>query len=310
MKKYYAGLLQGRFSKILLAVLLLVFSVAMIVTENFLILLVSAFVLISVPLVFKVDPTDFLIIIFTFGIPFSYSYTLITARKPHIGPAWPRMMRDAILLLLVANLAWHAICQKKISFWRRKYFLPLALWLAYTIGLSLLSLDLPLITLWVGIKYYVLFPMLVLLIPAVLVDQDRLHYLLNLSFGVAIFIAIFGIIQTLLGDPFVFQYDTGKILGMRVTRATSVWGTPLSLAGYLGMILSLWHPLRKHLDEKFQGWKGHIFTLILWICLFLTLTRSALIAVLVSFAFSGILLSRKRSNIIWGVIVRWRVSFH
>ncbi len=303
MKKYVSNWLQGHFSKVPWAVLLIVFSVAMIVTENILILLALAIILISALIVFRVNPTDFLMIIFTFGIPFSYSYTLITARKPHIGPAWPRMMRDAVLLLLVANLAWYVIRKKMISFWRHKYFLPLALWLVYTFGLSLFSLDFSLITLWVGIKYYLLFPMLVFLIPAVLVDQDRLRYLLNLFFGVAIFIALFGIVQTLLGDPFVFQYDTGKIFGMRVTRATSVWGTPLSLAGYLGMILSMWHPLRKHLDEKFQGWKGHFFTLVLWICLFLTLTRSALVAVLVSFAFSSILFSRKRSNIIWAVIV-------
>lgn len=289
--------------KALLMALLIIVCGVLITMEQYIAFGVLIIVLLSALIVFKVNSTDFFIIIFTVGIPFSYSYTLITARKPAVGPAWPRMIRDAILLLLVANIAWQVINRKTISFWRKKRILPLALWLIYTLGLSILSLDLSLITLWVGVKYYVLFPMLGLLVPAILVDRAILRYLLNIFFGVAIFIAGFGIVQTLLGDPFVFQYDTGRILGMRVTRATSVWGTPLSLAGYLGMILSLWHPLRKQLDAKFQGWKGHIFTLILWLCLFLTLTRSALIAVLASFAFSGILLSRKRSNVIWGLVV-------
>lgn len=303
IKSMIRELQNGRAVKILFVVLLVISCGVLITMEQYIAVGVLLIMLLSALIVFKVNSTDFFIVIFTVGIPFSYSYTLITARKPAVGPAWPRMIRDAFLLLLVANITWQGIRRNTISFWRKKRILPLALWLIYTLGLAILSLDLSLITLWVGVKYYLLFPMLGLLIPAILDDRAILRYLLNLFFGVAIFIAIFGILQTLLGDPFVFQYDTGRILGMRVARATSVWGTPLSLAGYLGMILSLWHPLRKQLDAKFQGWKGHIFTLILWLCLFLTLTRSALVAVLASFAFSGILLSRKRSNIIWGLVI-------
>lgn len=250
-------------------------------------------------LVFMIKPSNFFVFLFSIGVPFSYSYSLFTRDDL----VWPRIIRDAIILLFLANLFLRAIHWKNSSLWNQRKILPFLLFLIYTLVLGMFSLDLPLATLWVGLKYYIVLPVLGLLVPVALRDENTLRSNFELFFSVAIIIAIIGIVESLSNNPFISRYARGSLFGMSISRALSVWGNPLSLAGYLGITLAFWHPLRKLMPERLQGWKGHFVTFTLWFCLLLTLSRSSLIAIIASFGLAAILLSRKRSNLIGGLLL-------
>jgi hypothetical protein len=137
----------------------------------------------------------------------------------------------------------------------------------------------------------------------VLVNSEEMLRLLFLIFiGVAILIAVSGIFQSLIYDPYQLDIYPANIFTFKIPRATSVWGTPLSLAGYLGLVLALWHPLKDNLYDLFQGWIGHLITFVFWFCLVLTFTRSAMIAIVIAFVLARMFLSMNWSNIFWGLI--------
>jgi O-antigen ligase len=310
MKKYVAILTKFfDHPRILYGLMILVLVIGgfvfgvMMAKGQYLPLMLLIAVLAIIFFVFIIKPSGFFMFIFSIGVPFSYSYSVFTRDDPGSGLIWPRIIRDAIILLFVIHLVLRAIHWKNSELWNQRKALPLVLFLVYIAVLGFFSLDLPLTTMWVGLKYYLVLPLMGLLIPVAIKNRDTLRSALGLFFSVAIIIAFIGILEALADNPFVTRYKSGSLFGLKISRASSVWGNPLTLAGYLGLVLAFWHPLQRDMPEGFQGWTGRLITVIFWFCLLLTLSRSSLLALVASFGLSIMLLSQKRSRLIWGFIL-------
>jgi O-antigen ligase len=258
--------------------------------------------IVALTLIFVMKPSNYFIFLFSIGVPFSYSYSVFTREDPGSGLIWPRIIRDAIILLFLLNLILRAIHWKNSPLWNQRKNIPFILLLSYLAIRGAFSIGFPLSTFWVGIKYYLVLPVIGLLVSVAIKDRDTLRSALETFFSIALLIAFIGILEALADNAFVLRYKRGSFFGLGISRASSVWGNPLSLAGYLGLVIALWHPLQKHIPERFHGWRGYVLTIIFWLCLVLTLSRSSLLAIVASFGITLILLSQNRSNLIWGLL--------
>lgn len=260
------------------------------------------------------NPKAMLVFMFSVGMPLSYSYAIFTNRDPGSGLVWPRVIRDGLFLLLAIAMFVRSLQSGHMFIWRRIIFFPLIVFIVYNLGLALFSVDLPLTTFWIGIKYYLVLPSLGIALPMVVRNEDTIQVMVISFLGFSVFVAIVGLVEIflgkLLGMPgglFMLPYATGSLFGFRIFRASSTWGNPLSLAGYLGLVLGFWHSVYRYLPKTFQSWRYYFVSLILWGCFILTLSRSSIIALLVSFGIAQIILFRNRLKLIWGLILMFAI---
>lgn len=256
----------------------------------------ESIILLSLGLVFFVFlvtmPLDRCIMLITILAVFNFTYTFFSGASPEDDPSLLKLLKDLAVLVLFINFFLKTAVSGRIKKNNGFAVILIIFFVAYMIFLFFFTIDrtgLPMIF----FRYFLAYPLLVLVIARGLNTIDKIKYFFNVFFKVSALISIIAILQALfnLGNNYYGYY--ANIFGIVIGRATATLGNPNNLAQFLSIGIILYWGLRsRQARESFALKKLGGYALLCFLGVFFTFSRSAFGAMIIVISL-GCLLAQK-----------------